>query len=261
MSGAQSVVEIMGFQGLDYVVLDTEHSDGVGITETAPLIRAADAAGIPSLVRIDCSNPDNVLHVLDYGAIGVQAPHIRTRQDAEAVVRAVKYHPEGQRGMCPQVRAAGYGGWRDWAEYWPIANEETMVIAVIEDPEGMENIEAIAQVPGIDVIWVGIGDLGQAMGIGGELDHPLLIDAQRRGKEAADKAGKPCMSALSSVGLDQAMPVALSKGYTMFMLSTETSLLTEGIRSLRASADRSIQNRAEAPSSPPRPPCNQRIIA
>jgi 2-keto-3-deoxy-L-rhamnonate aldolase RhmA len=225
----------------------------VGITETAPLIRAADAAGIPSLVRIDCSNPDNVLHVLDYGAIGVQAPHIRTRQDAEAVVRAVKYHPEGQRGMCPQVRAAGYGGWRDWAEYWPIANEETMVIAVIEDPEGMENIEAIAQVPGIDVIWVGIGDLGQAMGIGGKLDHPLLIDAQRRGKVAAEKAGKPCMSALSSVGLDQTMPVALSKGYTMFMLSTETSLLTEGIRSLRAAADRSIRSRVEASSLQPQP--------
>ena len=253
MTGAQSIIEIMGFQGLDYVVIDTEHSDGVTVAQTAALIRAADAAGIPALVRVDCSNPDNVLHVLDYGAIGVQAPHIRTRQDAEAVVRAAKYYPEGQRGMCPQVRAAGYGGWRDWAEYWPIANAETMIIAVIEEPDGMENIEEIALVPGIDVIWVGIGDLGQAMGIGGKLDHPLMIDAQRRGQEAARKAGKACMSALSSVGLDRAMPVALNQGYTMFMLSTETSLLTEGIRSLVGIADRAIQIRAEAPTAPMQP--------
>ena len=116
LTGAPSVVEVMGFQGLDYVVIDTEHSDGVTIAQTAGLIRAADAAGIPALVRVDCSNPDNVLHVLDYGAVGIQAPHIRTRADAEAVVRAVKYYPEGERGMCPQIRASGYGGFRDWAE-------------------------------------------------------------------------------------------------------------------------------------------------
>ena len=246
LTGAPSVVEVMGIQGFDYVVIDTEHSDAVSVAETQALIRAADAAGIPALVRVDCSNPDNVLHVLDYGAIGVQAPHIRTRADAEAVVRAVKYFPDGDRGMCPQVRASGYGGFRDWAEYWPIANQETMIIAVIEEPEGMENIEEIAQVPGIDVIWVGVGDLGQAMGIGGQLGHPLLIDAQRRGGEAARKAGKPFMLSLSSLGLDKTMPVALNDGYTMFMISADISLFTEAARALVDTADHAIQN-AEKP--------------
>lgn len=240
LTGAPSIVEAMGFQGLDYCVIDTEHSDGVGVAQIAPLIRAADAAGIPALVRVDCSNPDNVLHILDYGAIGVQAPHIRTRKDAEAVVRAVKYHPEGERGMCPQVRAASYGGFREWQEYWPIANEETMIIAVIEEPEGMENIDEIAQTPGIDVIWVGVGDLGQALGVGGQLDHPLLINAQRAGIEAAKRAGKPYMLSLSSVGLEKTMPKALDEGYTMFMLSADISLVTEGVRNLVDIADRAM---------------------
>lgn len=241
LTGAPSVVEIIGIQGFDYVVIDTEHSDAVSVAETQALIRAANAAGIPAIVRVDCSNPDNVLHVLDYGAIGVQAPHIRTRADAEAVVRAVKYFPEGERGMCPHIRASGYGGFRDWAEYWPIANQETMIIAVIEETQGMENIEEIAQVPGIDVIWVGVGDLGQAMGIGGQLDHPLLIEAQRKGGEAARQAGKPFMLSLSSVGLDKTMPRALENGYTMFMISADISLFTEVARGLVDTADRAIQ--------------------
>ncbi len=240
LTGAPSIVEAMAFRGLDYVVIDTEHSDGVTVAQTAALIRAADAGGIPSLVRVDCSNPDNILHVLDYGAIGIQAPHVRTRADAEAIVRAVKYYPEGERGMCPQIRAAGYGGFRDWAAYWPIANQETMVIAVIEEPEGLENIEAIAQVPGIDVVWVGVGDLGQSLGIGAQLDHPLLIDAQRRGAAAARAAGKAFMLSLSSVGLARTMPLALADGYTMFMLSADISLVSEGIRTLVDIADDSI---------------------
>ncbi len=241
LTGAASVVEIIGIQGFDYVVIDTEHSDAVGIPETQALIRAANAAGIPALVRVDCANQDNVLHVLDYGAIGVQAPHIRTRADAEAVVRAVKYYPEGTRGMCPHIRAAGYGGFRDWAEYWPVANQETLIIAVIEEPEGMDNIEEIANVPGVDVLWVGVGDLGQAMGIGGRLDHPRLIEAQRKGAEAAGKAGKPFMLSLSPVGLEQTMPLALKDGYTMFMISADISLFTEGVRALVDTADRAAQ--------------------
>jgi len=241
LTGAASVIEIIGVQGFDYVVIDTEHSDAVSVTETQALIRAASAAGIPALVRVDCANPDNVLHVLDYGAIGVQAPHIRTRADAQAVVRAAKYYPEGERGMCPHVRAAGYGGFRDWAEYWPIANQETLIIAVIEEPEGMESIADIAQVPGIDVIWVGVGDLGQALGIGGQLSHPRLIEAQRRGAAAARAAGKPFMLSLSPIGLDQTMPLALKEGYTMFMISADISLFTEGARALVDSADRAIQ--------------------
>jgi len=116
-----------------------------------------------------------------------------------------------------------------------------MIIAVIEEPEGMENIEEIAQVPGIDVIWVGVGDLGQSMGIGAQLAHPLLIEAQRKGGEAARKAGKPFMLSLSSVGLEKTMPAALKNGYTMLMISADTSLFTEVARGLVETADRAIQ--------------------
>jgi sugar/nucleoside kinase (ribokinase family) len=79
------------------------------------------------------------------------------------------------------------------------------------------------------------------MGIGGRLDHPRLIEAQRKGAEAAGKAGKPVMLSLSPVGLEQTMPLALKDGYTMFMISADISLFTEGVRALVDTADRAAQ--------------------
>ena len=93
-----------------------------------------------------------------------------------------------------------------------------------------------------------VATIAFGMGIGGQLDHPLLVEAQRRGAEAARAAGKPFMQSLSSVGLDRTMPIALEQGYTMFMLSADTSLFTEGVRTLVDIADGAIQNASPAPA-------------
>jgi len=229
-SGAPQLIEIIGFSGLDYVMIDTEHSDAALVAETASLIRAADAAGIPALVRLDALHPESILHVLDYGAIGVVAPHIRTQADAQALVRAVKYHPEGERGTCPQIRAMRYGGFEDWNAYWPIANEETIAIALIEDPEGIENIEAIVSTPGIDVIWIGLADLAQSRGLSAEMGHPYLVDAQKRGQSAALAAGKRCIAGLPVTGVAEKLPGAIADGYSLFMISCDTGIFREALR-------------------------------
>ncbi len=238
-SGAPQLVEIMGFCGLDYVMIDTEHSDAALVAETAALIRAADAAGIPALVRVDAARPESILHVLDYGAIGIVAPHIQTPADARALVAAAKYHPEGNRGICPQIRAMRYGGYSDWNAYWPIANAETLVIALIEDPVGMEHIDEIASTPGIDAIWVGLADLGQALGLSGNMNHPRLLAAKKRGQTAALAAGKRCMVGVPSNALAETLPAAIEEGYSLVMVSCDTNVFAEAVRNLVSIATKS----------------------
>jgi len=229
LSGAPQMVELIGFQGFDYVMIDLEHSDGIGRHEMNTLLRAADAAGIPALVRVTSLNPDGILQALDAGAIGVVVPHITSRADAEALVRAAKYAPEGNRGMCPQIRAARFGGYAAWNDYWPIANEETLVIALIEDPEGMDNLEDIVATPGIDAIWIGTADLGQAMGLGFDPGHPDLVAAQARGQAAARTAGKICLKGLPPTGVAAQMSTAIDEGYTMFMVSCDTQVFSSAL--------------------------------
>jgi 4-hydroxy-2-oxoheptanedioate aldolase len=234
LSGAPQMVELIGFQGFDYVMIDLEHSDGVGRHEMNTLIRAADAAGIPALVRVTSLDADGILQALDAGAIGVVAPHVATRADAEALVRAAKYAPEGNRGMCPQIRAARFGGYAAWNAYWPIANEETLVIALIEDPEGMENLEAIAGTPGVDAIWIGTADLGQAMGLGFDPGHPDLVAAQARGQAVARAAGKICLKGLPPTGVAAQMTAAIDEGYTLFMVSCDTQVFSGALAGIIA---------------------------
>ncbi len=241
LSGAPQMVELIGFQGLDYVMIDLEHSDGIGRSEMNTLIRAADTAGIPALVRVANLNPDGILQALDAGAIGVVAPHISSRADAEALVRAAKYAPEGHRGVCPQIRAARFGGYAAWNDYWPIANEETMVIALIEDPEGMDDIDAIAATPGVDAIWIGTADLGQAMGLGFDPGHPDLIAAQARGQAAARSVGKICLKGLPATGFTSQMSAAIESGYSMFMVSCDTQVFSSAIAGIVTDARHAVE--------------------
>jgi 4-hydroxy-2-oxoheptanedioate aldolase len=229
LSGAPQLVELIGFQGFDYVMIDQEHSDGIGRRELNALIRAADAAGIPALVRVANQSPDTILRALDAGAIGIIAPHVTSRADAEALVRAAKYAPEGNRGMCPQIRAARFGGYAAWNDYWPIANQETLVIALIEDPEGMTQIDAIATTPGIDAIWIGTADLGQAMGLGFDPGHPELAAAQARGQAAAQAAGKICLKGLPPTGVAAQLSAAIELGYSLFMVSCDTQVFSTAL--------------------------------
>ena len=248
LSGAPQLVELIGFQGLDYVMIDLEHSDGIGRSEMNTLIRAADAAGIPALVRVANLSAEGILQALDAGAMGVVAPHITRRSDAEALVRAAKYAPEGNRGICPQIRAARFGGYAAWNDYWRIANEETMVIALIEDPEGMENVEAIAATPGLDGIWIGVADLGQALGLGFDPSHPDLIAAQARGQAAARAFGKLCLKGLPPTGVAAQMSAAVDDGYSMFMVSCDTQVFSSALSAIVTDARQAAARRGEPPA-------------
>jgi|ERR1043166_6045927 4-hydroxy-2-oxoheptanedioate aldolase len=172
-TGCGDIIEMAGFAGIDFVLIDTEHGPADG-TDVRDLVRAAECAGLAPVVRPYANDPKLILRALDVGAVGIMVPHVRNRLEAENVVKAVKYYPDGDRSKCPLIRATRFTG-RDWEEYRRVANEETAVILLLEDEEAMNNVEEIASVPGVDVLFVGASDLAASMGA--ERDDPRVKNA------------------------------------------------------------------------------------
>jgi len=188
MIPAPAIVEVAGYAGFDFVILDTEHG-AAGPETVEHLLRAADAAGITPIVRITAFDRGLVLRALDAGALGVLVPHVRSVAEAEAVVAACKYPPVGARGLATTSRA-GRHGVRTVAEHLEWSNREILVAVQIEDAEALPAIEAIAAVPGLDVLFIGPADLSLSMGHAGRPDHPAVQEAIGRIFAAAKAAGK-----------------------------------------------------------------------
>jgi len=164
-------IEIMGYAGLDYVIIDLEH--GPNTIETAQdLIRAAQVGGIFPIVRVKENCEPVMGEALDIGAGGLQIPQITTKAEAEAVISRVKFHPGGHRGVCRFVRAANYSA-KDRFEYFADANK-SVIILQIEGKEGVGNIDGILGVKGIDAVFIGPYDLSQSLGLTGQVDHPAV---------------------------------------------------------------------------------------
>jgi 4-hydroxy-2-oxoheptanedioate aldolase len=165
------LVEIAGRAGFDFVFIDCEHG-AIGLDECENLVRAADLVGASTIVRVPENNPQQILRYLDLGAHGVQVPHVTTRDDALRAVDASKYAPQGSRGM-GGGRAADYGlGPLSGEAYLKFANEQTWVSAMIEDLEGIRNLDQILTVDGLDIIAIGPNDLAASLGFPGQMGHP-----------------------------------------------------------------------------------------
>ena len=167
-----AVAEIMGFAGFDFVIIDAEHGP-ISIENAQNMIRAAESVNITPVIRVGNNDEALILRALDIGAQGIEIPQINTKSGAMRAVKSVKYFPQGERGVCRYIRAANYSS-MDKFKYFKYANEETMIIAHIEGVEGINNLDEILSVPGIDVIFIGPYDLSQSLGIPGEVNHPLV---------------------------------------------------------------------------------------
>jgi 4-hydroxy-2-oxoheptanedioate aldolase len=182
------VVELLGFAGFDFVVLDCEHGP-IDRKETENLIRAALSTEISVVVRPPACEPLAISQPLDWGAAGVQVPQIASSEMARLVVRSSKYHPLGMRGLQPYVRAASYRSYGT-AEYLANANRETLIVAQVEGTEGIANLESILQVEGLDVAFIGPYDLSQSLGLPAQIAHPRVQEAMSSAVRLAAKTGK-----------------------------------------------------------------------
>lgn len=177
--------EIVAALGFDFVVIDQEHSP-FDRTSTDVALMAARGLGIPALVRV--SGPDAILSVLDCGATGMLVPHVKSVAYAREVAALSRYRG-GRRGYATSTRAGGYTAVPMW-KHIQASDESIAVIAQIEDPEALEDIEAIAAVEGIDSLFIGRGDLTAAFG--DETPNPPAVrQAVEKIAAAARKANKP----------------------------------------------------------------------
>ena len=172
-----AAVEIMGFAGFDFVIIDAEHGP-ISMQSAQNMIRAAESVNITPIIRVANNDEALILRALDIGAQGIEIPQINSKSQAIKAVKSVKYSPQGERGVCRYVRAANYSS-MDKFKYFKSANNETMIIAHIEGVEGINNLDEILSVPGIDVIFIGPYDLSQSLGIPGEVNNPLVTEKMK----------------------------------------------------------------------------------
>lgn len=166
-------VESAGYSGFDFAILDMEHGPA-SIESMQNLIRGAQVSGILPIIRVPDISETSIGKALDIGASGVQVPQIQNAHQAEQAIKAAKFYPEGERGVCRFVRAARYSA-MDRYEYFKTANE-ALVILQLEGLQALENIDEILKVPGIDILFIGPYDLSQSLGIPGQISNPVLIE-------------------------------------------------------------------------------------
>lgn len=180
-------VDIVGYTGYDFAWIDAEHGT-MDLGDINTLIRAADAVGIDAIVRVPDHNPSFIQRVLDAGATGIMAPHMKSAEIATGIVAAAKFEPEGIRGACPATRAVGHLT-ENWIADYQRANRDTLVFGLIEDIDGVENVDAIARVPGLDGLVFGPFDLAMSLGLEGDVTHPDIDAAGAKIIKATHDAG------------------------------------------------------------------------
>lgn len=216
-----SAVELTGTCGFDFLCIDAEHSP-IDRSAAEQMIRAADVSGVPAIVRVSGLNAEAIASVLDSGAKGVLVPRIGTAEQASAAVKATRYPPYGERGVGPG-RAAAYGS--GIAEYLGKANDELLLAIQIETAEGLQNIEAIAAVEGIDVIFIGPGDLSVSLNAMGPENAERLNQAIATIVATSEKAGKTTgMFRLSADDVNDWRGL----GVSFFIVASDTMFLAAG---------------------------------
>jgi 4-hydroxy-2-oxoheptanedioate aldolase len=162
-SSDPTIAEICGFAGLGFYMIDGEHST-VTTSELQNIVRACECSGITPLARIRSNDPKMILQFMDAGIMGIMMPGMSNKQDVVNFVRAMKYFPEGDRGLGP-VRSSDYMlGKMTQAEYVQFSNRNTLVLPMFEDIKALENLDEMCQVGGIDGFIIGPRDLAMSMG-------------------------------------------------------------------------------------------------
>ena len=210
--------EILGSVGYDFVVVDEEHSPFNRET-TDQISLACRACGIAAIVRVQDASPANILSVLDCGADGVLVPHVTDAKTAGAIVAAGRYRG-GKRGFAPTTRAGDFGR-AGQAEHMAAEDQRVTIIAMIEDPEAVDNIDEILAVDGLDGVFIGRGDLAAAYF---ETSDPAgaVRAATETVHAAARKAGRT-VAILPGTAEDAA--VQAKAGSTAFILSSDQGFL------------------------------------
>lgn len=226
------VAEIMSKAGFDWLVVDMEHS-AIGISEAQSLIQVIDLAGCIPLVRLSSNDPTLIKRVMDAGSHGIIVPNVNSTDEAAKAVKATQYPPNGMRGV-GLWRAQGYG--YNFDEYKKWQASESIVIVQIEHIEGVNNLEAILHIKGVDGFIIGPYDLSASLGLPGEFEHQDF-------RNALDRVHRVSREIDALMGTHVVMPdvsvvkARIKEGYRFIAYSLDTLMLgqssRDGLREIR----------------------------
>lgn len=221
--GSVAAAEVCASAGLDWVLADLEHGSG-DEAEVGAIVAAAGAYGAATLVRVEQAERIRIGRVLDAGAAGVMLPRISSAAEAAAALRHRLYPPEGDRGVATYNRAARWGG---EVAALDVANDRAVGIVQIETAGAMSDLDAIAAVPGADVLFVGPQDLSYALGVPRQFDAPVC-------QEAFDRVVAACQAHGKVAGIltnDRAGAEAyLARGFKFIAIGSDATLLAATVR-------------------------------
>jgi 4-hydroxy-2-oxoheptanedioate aldolase len=180
------IASIASAAGFDSLYIDLEHNS-FSLDTAGQICMAALAAGVTPFVRVP--SHEQIPRVLDGGALGVIAPHIESAADALQIVRAAKFPPLGDRSIAGNLPHFGFRT-LPAADVVKVLNEATMVVVMIESGDALKAVEEIASVDGVDILFIGTNDLCASLGIPGQLDHDLVLEAYRQCAQACRRNGK-----------------------------------------------------------------------
>jgi 4-hydroxy-2-oxoheptanedioate aldolase len=228
MLGSPAVMNAIGHAGVDFIIIDMEHGPMSFETVEAQLY-AAESAGCTPIVRLGEANEQAILHVLEIGAQSLMVSHVSTPEEASLIVKSTRYYPEGERGLSPFTRNHGYSD-VDLGPKLLQANVQMFVGVLVEGKEGLDNLEQICLVTGLDMVYLGVYDISQALGVPGEVNNPKVV-----------KVVRDCVQMIVSKGL-VAGSVARDKDYLRLLYDAgfkfiayrvDCAILREGFETAR----------------------------
>jgi 2-keto-3-deoxy-L-rhamnonate aldolase RhmA len=230
------LVEIVGYTGFDFVMLDMEYNRTNPET-MVQLIRAAEVSGLTPLVRVGANDVFLIRSAVESGAQGIVVPHVKTADEARAAIAASHYPPEGACGICPAVRASGYSQ-ANWEEYMAASNRQIMCIPLLEDVEAIENAEEIigGLKPGRDAVGVGGADIANSLlkepGERVQWAHPYLRGAQAKVKTLCEQKNIPIMGMAFPTSDRAGVETAKANGTKIMLFYPDSHIFFEACRNI-----------------------------
>ncbi|NUN96631.1 MAG: 2-dehydro-3-deoxyglucarate aldolase [Candidatus Omnitrophica bacterium] len=226
--GSGLTAEIAGQAGFDHVILDLEHGSGDQESLVSQL-QALEGTPAAAVVRVASNEAPRFKRVLDLGPSGVMVPMVNTAEEARQAVAASRYPPEGNRGVAGWNRACRFGP--GFEEYFKEANRNLLVVVQIETPEALGNLDSIAEVEGVDVLYVGPTDLSVSLGIPRQFEHPHMQEAYDKVVASARKHGKTAGILAPRYELLEGF---IGRGFTFVSVSSDGAVVAEGLYRLAA---------------------------
>jgi 4-hydroxy-2-oxoheptanedioate aldolase len=228
-SASPTVANILAHSGMDFVTVDMEHGPAT-FSEAEAIMYAVESGGSTPMIRLGDGSAPNVLKACDVGCQGILVAHVQTAAEAARIVSAMRFFPDGERGMAPFTRLHDWSS-EDLAQKLADANRWQLAGILVEDNVGLENLDEILEIPGLDLVYLGVYDISQAVGVPGQVDHPMVLETVSSAVDRINAAGK--VAGAVSRDADH-LRWLLKTGFRYISYLCDTALIAQRARAVRA---------------------------